>query len=370
MVASAILPIPTPKILSKVTVPTGGWTMAYSYKNGAGYVDATFSVPAGSYYVSGDGSSSDFIYAFANAFQTAANAAISANADIWCWINTSNKVVIGFTGTHWRTAVADNHNVKLRWTTSDSPSVGKVLGFDVSAVDENTTVDNPTFTADYQHAYGWYASDDGCLAADLVEDVEESTVFQSRGPSGVTRTQYAASAFRNMLNLQFVARDRMFSREALYTETPGYPYEINQGLECWWLQAKQGTEFRVYRHSRYDRLIDGGTLTSAGANTSTDSVKSWTVNQWAGYCIYIAAYTRATDVSALAMSYIESNTATVITHQTPYLGSFQTNGYRILPFRYQTYVLDLSGNGARFEPEEIDVIDRYNFKAKLLRYES
>jgi hypothetical protein len=67
------------------------------------------------------------------------------------------------------------------------------------------------------------------------------------------------------------------------------------------------------------------TFTGHSTTTLTDSTKNWTVNQWAGYMVYIttAAVTAASGLAAQQCVQIVSNTATTLTFVT---GSAPTNG--------------------------------------------
>ncbi len=71
--------------------------------------------------------------------------------------------------------------------------------------------------------------------------------------------------------------------------------------------ARQLTEVGLFDH-----VGDSGTAAGGSQSTTTlgDSGKAWTINQWAGYTLYI---TNAADGDAVKKATIASNTATVLT---------------------------------------------------------
>jgi hypothetical protein len=369
--------IPRTTILPVVTVPTGGWLLDVKVGRTTSLdTTVTATIAAGDYFVSWDNQSDDFLLVFANAVNAAIDA---AHADfptdsLQCYLDSNHKVKIVFEDSYYKTT--DDRDVQIRWTQRDGDDIAKVLGFDYSADDTSTGVDNPVFTADWQHGYGWYANEDGLTNDLAVEDVSEVYALQSRAHSGVVRTQRIAQRFSNELSLQFLPRNRTFSQNVGYGETSVQPYEINQGLECWWLQAQQGKRFRVYRDGRYDTTTAAlrGVATGSTTTTLTDSGRSFDIDPqiYKGRILWIAQW--GTNVTSLpGRFYIASHTATAFTvsNAGAYSQNMAAGGttYYVFDQPYQTYVLDLEKMD-RFGPREIPALDRYNIKLPLLRYVS
>ncbi len=373
--------LPRPKILTVITVPTGGWVFKLYVSRLAEYdTTVTATIAAGDYFMSWDNQSDDFLYAFANTVNAAIDAAHAAfpTDSIQCYIDSDQRVNIVFEDSYYQGDPA--RGIKLAWTESDGDDIGKVLGFDHSADDTNASAggsNNKTFTADWQHGYAWYSSwaanEDGWIEDFLAEDISEVYALQSRSHSGVVRTQRIAKRFTNTLSLQFVQRDRMYSQDVGYGETNVQPYERNRGLECWWLQAQTGKRFRIYRDGRQDlaSAAVSGTATASNTTTLTDSGRSFDTDPQAykGRLLWIGRW--GTNVNFPARFYISSHTATVFT--VPNAGAYSQNmsaggsTYYVFDQPYQTYVVNLE-RMKEFRPAELRALDRYSIDIPLFRY--
>lgn len=373
--------LPRPTILSVITVPSGGWNFKLYVSRVTQYdTTVTANIAAGDYFLSWDNQSDDFLYAFTNAVNAAIDAAHAAypTDSFGCYLDSNNKVNIAFENSYYQGDPA--RGIKLAWTESDGDDIAKVLGFDYSADDTNTSAggsNNKTFTADWQHGYGWYADEDGLLKEYLVEDINEVHVIQSRSHSGVVRTQRIASRYVNSLSLQFLSRKKTYSRGISYGETSLSPYEMNEGLECWWRRAQEGYRFRFYRDGRRDAASATvqGTATSSTTTTLTDSGRSWDIDPQAYKSKLLYLPTHGTNIAALTARYfISSHTATVLTVSNvhPYaLASITSGGtgYYIFDQPYQTYIVNLEAMNT-FAPQELPALDRYSITIPLYRYES
>ena len=150
--------IPRPKILTCITVPTGGYTLDVTH----GSTTNTITVPAGDYFMSQDDQSDDFLAVVTKLIDTEISGTYgSITFNSWIDFET-HQVKFYFSNT-------SSVSIVLDWT-SGSGNVGKVLGFDTSASDSLSGTSG-TLTADYQHAYGWYAKEDGQLRDDTVDPI-------------------------------------------------------------------------------------------------------------------------------------------------------------------------------------------------------
>ena len=365
--------IPRPKILTAITIPTGGWVWKI-YLSNAGSYDTALSatMAAGTYFMAGDNQTTDFLYELNNKMQIQIDASALTAFELVIDIHpTTHKVRI-----HFKDATGANNDVKLAWTESDGDDIGKVLGFDHSADDTSTTTDNPTFTADWQHAYGWYADEDGLLESLDNQDSHTWRGLQARSLSGAVKTQRIAASLRgNRLALQFVTAKKMLDRGSTYAAAPTYPNDRNEPLGLWWVAAMDGTHFRIYRDA-YVLAARGevGTADSSNTTTLTDADKAFVItdaDQWADRILHMPEFGATSGGGPITQSwYIASHTATVLTvtaHPSGLNITNNTNTYYLFDHPYQTYVIDFDKT-TEFSPEEIPAIDRYNVEVPLLRY--
>jgi hypothetical protein len=360
-----------------ITVPTGGWTIKVYVSRAAEYdTTVTATIAAGDYFMSWDNQSDDFLFALSNTLNAAIDAAHAAypTDSVAMWLDSDHKVNIGFEDTYYQGDPA--RGIKIAWTESDGDDIGKVLGFDHSADDTNTSAggsNNKTFTADWHHGHGWYADADGWLEEFSVRDFSEVDALQSRGHTGVVRTQQIASRYDNEIKLGMVTEGRMWSDGVGYGETNVHPYERNQALECWWLQAQQGKRFRVYRDARQDLTTTAlaSNATASATTTLTDSARSLDIDPqvYKGRRLWIDSY--GTNIDFPARFYISSHTATVFTVPAahPYSANLAAGGaaYHVFDQPYGTYVVDLQ-RMKRFEPRELGQINRHAITIPLWRY--
>lgn len=379
--------IPRPVILTEIVVPTGGWTFKFYLSDAAEYDHTvTVTIPAGTYFLSGDNQDDDLLFSL----QTVAQAGIVGlgapfNASHYIYASlpntpnlasTAKKVRIAFSGF---TGHPGNH-IKLAWTEC-SASLVEALGFDSSADDTSSGADSTThFIADYAHAFGWYSDEDGQLGDLNVYDNSEVAASQTRGPiDGRVKTCMLGSFFNNQLRLQWMSRALTYSDGASYGSAPPYPLTRNYSLECWWREARQGKRFRVYEHKLiYDP--DGHPLsaqevvtrTADSTTTLTDSSKSWTTNRWTGQILQ-ADYGTWRGVSNIRQwFYIASNTSTVLTvANAPPDGLdlwVSAETFTIWEHKYQTYVVDLNSM-KEFAPKPMARdLEYYEITIPLFRY--
>src|SRR3990167_8625070 len=138
--------IPRPKILTAITIPTGGWVFKIYASVATQYDTAvTATIAAGTYYMANDGQSDDFLMELQDKLNTAvAASAVGADGHVVFWIDPDNhKVKIGFDGDHYQGATPQD--IKLAWTEEDGSDIAKVLGVDDPADDTATAADNLTF---------------------------------------------------------------------------------------------------------------------------------------------------------------------------------------------------------------------------------
>ena len=365
------MPIPRPKILSVITVPTGGWTIKI-YRSQVVSFDTSFTavLPAGDYFMAFDLQSDDFLWKLQDVINVAATYHTGNGINFWIDPDT-HKAKLAFVDSYY--AADPARDVKIAWPENDGASIANALGFDGSADYSSTGVDYPVLTGDWHHAYGWYADEDGSLGDLSIEDVDNPEAEQSVAPSGHVKTHYIASRYTNSIALQFVPRDKMFSGDVGYATTPVAPYEKNEPLQCWWKEARQGKRFRVYRdgYLNTDRAVDRGVANAAGqqGTTITDADKAWDTDPqvYKSRLVYVSMTVNT--VTVLLRMFISSHTATALTVPNDFDQDMNAAVYYIFDQPYQTYVLDLKST-PRFEPRERPHIDRFDLTLELLRYES
>ena len=359
--------IPSPKILTCYTVPSGGYSVDIEYGSGFG-TSATITVPAGDYYLSGDDQDDDLYAVFGQLLETQirtvyASARVYFQPDYDATIKKSLIYAIFFT----------SGNLRIDWTTGTE--LADVFGFDNTTQTTWTAVVGAVLYGDYQHGYGWYADEDGQLRDDTVEPIDIPNSPQSISPSGYVKTQHIASRFTYSMQLQFLKRDLTYSRGVSYGEESKYPYSRNKGLECWFREAKKGTRFRVYRQGRFsnDSADYSATATSSTSSTITASAASFPTDpqRFKGAFVYRKTFLGGTSTARYDSFFIESHTDTVLTVANHHREATDigTNLFYIIDGTYETYVLDLSAT-PQFAPLELPNIDRYDFAISMLRYES
>lgn len=374
-----------PALLTRITIPAGGWQIRLKV-SGAVTLDTTVTatMAAGDYYVAWDGQATDFLWELCRKVNVAIDAAglpgwIGRAQGMMAWLNSTHQVKLGFDGEYFQGN--PKRDVRIEWTALNGVSIGDVLGFDTTADDTITGTDNPIFTSDWHHAYGWYADEDGSLRQYEIENQQQATSPQTITPAGYVKTQHLGTRQTNLLKLVFLPRKKTWSGNVAYKSASVTPYERNEPLQCWWLEARKGTPFRVLRNARIDlasaqdRNLAGPTASSA--TTMTDSGKSWDVDpqQWKARLLVVDGWAQFLSGEQQRF-YIASHTATVITaaqQQEPQLGvggfSVAASDYYIFDQRYDTFVLDM-GAMQGFAPTEVPKIDRFDIEIPVLRLES
>jgi hypothetical protein len=335
-------------------------------------------VPAGTYFVSGDNQNDDLLFAIQTVIQTALTA-VGAGRFICIWIDPdTHKVKICFAGSNFTGAT--KQDVRIDWPGSDS-GLYQALGFDGSAIDASTAEDEPVFTADYQHAWGWYADEDGQLESLDIEDRNIAQVMQSTSISGRVKSQRVGDRYAATLRLQFLERalngsTKIYSRGRAYGESAVYPYERNQPLECWWMEARKGTRFRVYADAHIDTakaaLWESELAeVAAPAYEFNTSVLDTDPQRCAGGIVWVpnALEGNAARDDIYQAFYVASNTASSVTFANEIAAGVWdgTQGGYYFDHRYQTYVLDID-EMSEFSPDEIPALDRFNIAIPLKRY--
>jgi hypothetical protein len=373
-----------PALLPVITVPTGGWTLKVYVSTDGHTYDKTLT--AGDYFMSGDNQSDDLLFALQTQMKAqlvAAGGQFASDGRFYAWIEqceTSaylHKVRMKFCDD---VPFPNGNATKIAWTESTA-GLAEALGFDYSA-DDTSTAEMPIFTADYLHAYGWYADEDGQLEDLLVYDESEVAVSQKRGPiDGRVKTCWLGSSSKNKLVLSWLSKALTYSKDVDYGDLPPYGLTRNKGLECWWREARQGKHFRLYENKRWDIAYcnDYLNITASNTTTVTDSGKAWAVNQWSGKIVATNWPTDAMGFHDFAdvqqAFFVASNTATVITASNAHpdgaaLGDYQTADYRLFESTYQTYVVDLTTMRS-FAPHPMAPnLDYYGITIPLFRYVS
>lgn len=361
--------VPIPKILPAFTLDAALTLQLYI---GAGYATGVeCTINAGTYFMRWDGQSDDFLRELHRACYTALDACAVAgyngsdnNGKPMFSINSAHKVVISST---------DPWLIRFKWSEDDGATIAGILGFD-PAVDSDLA-EEAVATANWQHAYGWYGSDEGQLASDDVEDQETAHVAQARALGGEVATQYLASIYDNHLALKWLERLDTFSGGIGYTTAPTDPYERNRGLECLWRAIRDGTRFCVYRDSSIDtsKAEEPGTTDVAIGTPTTIEVtgKAWATSpqEHAGKVALIPVWD--TPLDAPMRYFISSHDANTITVPNS-INNTDAGGWANVPVyifdqRYRTYVLDLS-QMKQFAPIEMPGIDKYEIDLPLMRY--
>lgn len=359
---------PRPKILTAFTVPTGGWTFTIYVDNvGSFDEDIDVSIAAGDYFMSGDNQDDDFLQALMAALYAALDADASsadyntstAEGKPFFWIDSSHKVNIN---------VDSDHEMRFAWTEEDGASIAAVLGFDSSSDSDFT---GTTIVGDYHHAYGWYADEDGYLKDDSAEDIDHADTNQSVTPGGYSRAIYQGSTFRNFLSLDMVKGSKTFSANTGYTSAPTYPYNRNEPLQCWWIEARQGVRFRVYQYNQVDPTLaeHRGTATGGGTAQMIDVGKSWSTEPYEllGKVLQMNDFTDDGDPMRW---HITAHSPTAVNGENGVNAlAMNTNGtsYAIFDERYGTYVVDIR-KMKKFEPKPFKKIDRYSITIPLIKY--
>jgi hypothetical protein len=372
--------IERPKILTQITVPTGGWDLVFSVSDLAQYdTQLTATVAAGDYYMAWDYTPTDLVTTLAESIKTAMVGGGLSNAYCGAYIDSDYKINIRFLGTFFTSTGQD---VKLEWTDAGTDvALAIALGFDYGSDDTATGADNPTFTADEHHGYGWYSDEDGWLEFAPLDDIVSITSPQAISISGAVSTQNLGKRFYTEVSLNWLTRLRTFSDEQAY----GYdftstfindPHRPNYGLQQWYMTALNGTPFRFYREGRIGTgayyLV--GSATSIGSKSITDSSKSWVDYTYTRkYKTSLVQTTSSSyDLPVRAEGQVNDSSVS-LEGSDPFPGGDTwcavSDLFYIIDGRYQTYVLD-TGQMSEFRPNEIEGIDRFSITIPMLRYVS
>lgn len=365
--------IPQPKILTRIDVPAGGWLFRIKASVAAPFdttVNAT--IAAGSYYLAWDMQADDLLFEIMTKMQAALTAAVGG-CSFFAWVDSAHKVHLSFDGAAF--VGATKRQVRLDWPAG-AADLAKALGFDHSAVDDLTAGDNPQATADYHHAHGWYADEDGVLKGVPPEDWNEANVVSAMSQAGLQKGALMGERFFSSLELYGMARGKTWSGGKAYGEASTHPYARNEGLECWWRAARAGHPFRVYHDGQIvtsaAKAADYGTTMSTSSTTGfTRADRAWATEpqRWVGRILYKPVFGPAPN-NAPSRWRVTSNSATgivVTAHPAGGALGFNTTTWALLDQPYQTYQIELE-KMREFKPEEIPAIDEYMITIPLTRY--
>ena len=370
------MPIPRPKMLARFTVPTGGWTLRIQVSVLSQFdtqIEGT--VAAGDYYLAWDAQSDDFLQVLGEAI----NDDLVSNGlgrGFALWIDSDHKVNIGFDGSDFKGPPAGKQDVRIDWTAQNGSDIGGVLGFDTSANLELTGSDNPTTTASYQHAYGWYASSDMNIEEDFPEFIVAPQVQMDVSVDGSSVTHLYGEHKEGRIAISHLPKARTWSRAKTYTQASVWPYARNVPLECWFRAVMDGAPFRYYRHSRQDVALAGqrGTATGGSQTTLTDTSVSFPTDpdKFVGWALLIGVSSSFySDITAPQRAYVSSHTSTVLTiPNSPQDQQVNLNAnasdYYLHDLRYKTLKLDLRSRGLKFSPRELPAIAEFNYSFPVI----
>lgn len=388
---------PRPKILTRVTVPTGGWAWTIKVSVSSA-LDTTLSgtVPAGDYFVCGDNQSDDLLYALMSSIQTEIDGGPGGDRDCIIYIDHDDRHVIKFKFAGADFVGVTKSKVQLTctsWASGLTTALGVRDIVNITELIENEA----TLTLNYQHAYGWYSDEDGQINNIGPSDSSMSNSIQGKSISGKVKTQFFGDSFGNELVLQHLERysngyTKVHSDAVGYGSDPVYPYNRNEPLECWWQEARKGIEFRVYGSARLNTIVanDRGVADVTTTTRLYDTNKYWSTydstysilgdtNIWAGCYVWIPEYRPGSVTSGVPTGfYISSGGITYVdvpnAHPSGYDVDGNTGGaaggsYYLFRHTYKTYVVDLK-RMSKFMPRELPVIDRWNITIPLLRFVS
>ena len=378
--------IERPKILSAIVVPTGGWAFVIDLSKTTDYDTAvTATLPAGTYYLSDDHSSSDLLDALCKVLTTAIQATGSpfSSSLAYGWLDAAHKVNLAFPGGWGGSAT----KIKISWSNTN-PSLVLALGGPSASgggtgIDATMTAADTTYTCPYPHAYGWYADGDGWLKMMPLADIASMQVLQARSLGGLVRSQQISSIlYDSNIAIELIPNVNMLSFGNLYGYDPPYPAVRNQPLECLWYDIVGGKQFRIYRNYSTSSARNNGGFTANGGSSSslTNSAGSiWTTSQWVGFgalgsVVFPLAYGGG-NLSYPAQPAITANTASSLTvgllPGSPDIYNAVSAGWVFVPQAYQTYVIDASEKGdtvPKFAPVEVPNLDQFNISIPLMRY--
>lgn len=369
-----------PKILTEFTLAAAKTFTMYIDDAGSFDKKVQATIAAGTYFVAWDMQADDFVWEVMDACY---DALVASAVVAYSGTDSDGKLLLGIDSNgKVNMAVGNDVDMRIAWTEDDTAEIGDILGFDTTADLDITS--GALKTADWQHAYGWYATGDGWLAGMGVEDANASEAIQVNSLGGVIFTQYLDDHYRNQLSLQGVPRSATWSNGVSYATASTYPYERNVPLECWWKEAREGKRFRVYldgylhsstndvamRAVRGDVVSAGTTTTLTATGTLDDDPQ-----EHAGMLAVIPGFlpaSQATFDAAIPYQrfHISSHTTSVYTLPNALL-NVQTDDnattYYVTDQRYRTYVVDLN-QMREFNPAELPNIEQYDITIPLRKY--
>jgi hypothetical protein len=369
--------IERPKLLSVITIPSGGWLFRVQLSDAGAYDHtANATLAAGDYYLSGDGDSTDLLCELCTKSTAAIRAlgAPFASGYVYAWIDTSHKVNLHFVAC---SAAAAARPIKIVWTAS-AANLALALGFDATA-DDVLDATPLTKQADWHHAYGWYCDTDGNLQNKPIVDAISCKSVQARSLGGVVRTQRMSEFLRDSsASLYMLTNAKTFSDGTAYGSTPPYPRSKNEPFECLWYEIAGGKQFRFYRNYSAElvrceaRAVGGGD----GGGYEIISPVPAAVDQWNSGHVLAESLTLTDAVlgantrTAPFLSIVDDTLANGVDPNLPpglADGFLNAEPVGLLYPCHQTYVLNAADSNT-FAPEEIPGIDRFNIDFKMMRY--
>lgn len=248
----------TPALLTRVTFSSSQTLRIRHTVTTQFDTNTDLTIPAGSYYVSGDGGTDDLLAEIMeqhNASRPSANYLLLVTYD---W--DSRKIVFNFAGTAF--ASGGTADVEIN-RTATSDDIAKAIGF-TDTIQSIGTAD-PNISMQQRPAYVWTAGTEGALAPYTKPSISP-VAYQSISIGKVIKTQYAGNTRTMSLGLHGLTDLDTWSGGKSYGEVTNYPYPYNRGLECWYYEAIQAKQFRFYPDfdNRPRNLWGGGTISAGG----------------------------------------------------------------------------------------------------------
>lgn len=367
------MPIPRPKILTRVTFDTDqAFDFDVSHLISLD-TNVTGVVPAGDYYVAWDNTDDDLLHALALAMTDALepDPPYYAGQEQFAFhINSDHKIVLTCVGGDW---TGTQRDIRINWANWGS-DLKKALGVTKTSSESLTGVNNNSTTFDEKHGFGWYATDDGLLEFYDWADINMREGVQSMSVAGRQRGVEYGSRYINRMILRYLPADLVWSDGNGYGDSPRHPRAMNQPLECWWNACRSGNPFRVY----YDgalvdtaRAAKTGTLTATNDTQLTHSGAGFETNQFVGGLAYVGDFFSAPSDVPMRSKILTQASGNTLTTEAPHTVSDRrwTTGqvYHLFEHTYGEYQIDLE-EMEMFEPTEIPVRDEYDIEIPLVRY--
>ncbi len=230
-----------PRFLNRLTVQAGAgsglriFSANFRFDEGGGELTGT--ITPGTYYVRRNGGGAVLpTGGLLNAIEMALNTAPGVANTYSVTQSTTGFVTIARS--------AGVANFTLRWATGVAPRFdGSVLGFDTSANDGPGT----TFTADWQHRFGWYPEQ---YLLDGYRYFPTATVGSARSLGGQQYTQRWNTDERGVARVDFVLPGKIrfhdLDQYVLGARHQSFSHSFNTSWEGFYEIARDGVPFEVH----------------------------------------------------------------------------------------------------------------------------